>query len=253
MFPEGEDIKQRKVGIFDDAILASPTHLGTFGEKPANEVRREQSWLPHEEIEYVSALCDRVPYGGEALWTDEKDSISNIRTSLKEMARYFENLHVTYLNRVHDVKFIEHLKNLSWNGGGIYRGMNGYQYISRHLGYRFVIRNVKCSPVEHEEKMLRWDITVENVGFARAFFNSGCIMRAFDEYGSNVELDVSDWIELNQIPAGEKHTYVCMTPKVMGPVYLRFTKASTRQAVYFANKGLNENRNEFDIFIGTVS
>lgn len=252
MFPEGEDIRQKKVGIFDDAILASPTHLGTFGEKPANEVRREQSWKPEEEIEYVSALCDRVPYGGEALWTDEKDSLSKARNSLKEMAAYMSRLHVTYLNRIHDRAFIEHLKDLSWNGSGIYRGMNGYSYMSRHLGYRLVVRDVKCKPVESDDSMLRWDITIENVGFARAFFKSGCMMEACNEYGDVVELDISNWIELNQVPAGGSHTFIVMTPMVSGAVTLRFTKAATRQAVYFANKKKKESPIDSGVYLGTI-
>ena len=252
LFPEGEDLRQNKVGIFDDAILASPTHLGTFGEKPATEVRREQSWLPKEELKYVSTLCDRVPYGGEALQSEEKDAISYIRNSLKEMAKYFSNLHVTYLNRIHDIEFIEHLKNLTWNGGGIYKGMNGFQYMSRHLGYRFVLRDVTCEPVESDRSILRWDITIENIGFARCFFKNGCKLRALDEFGNEVNLDISDWIELGQIGSGQKHTYVCMTPIVMGNVYISFTKADTRQAVYFANKNQVEDGISSDILLGCV-
>lgn len=252
LFPEGEDLRQQKVGIFDDAILASPTHLGTFGEKPAKEVRREQSWLPKEEIEYVSSLCDRVPYGGEALQNEEKDAISSIRNSLKEMSVYFQKLHVTYLNRVHDVNFIEHLKNLTWTGAGIYRGMNGYNYITRHLGYRFVLRDVKMSVLKTDSSIIRWDITIENVGFARCFFKNKCKFYALDEFGNDVALDMTDWMSLSQIKAGEKHTFVCMTPIVSGNVYMSFMKEDTNQSVYFANKNeLNDERRS-DIYLGTV-
>jgi len=250
MFPEGQDLIQNKVGIFDDAILASPTHLGTFGEKPAKEVRRENSWLPKDELNYVSALCDRVPYGGEALWNDEKDSIHEARSSVKGMAGYFANLHVTYLNRVHDVKFIENLTNMRYKGHGIYHGMNGFDYMSRHLGYRLVLRDVRCRVVNSDREQLRWDITVENVGFARAFFEAGCVMDTFDEYGSSVRFEVSEWFDLKQVPAGGKHTFVCMTPFVTGAAYLRFYKASTGQAVYFANKRCNRVGSE--LYLGNV-
>ena len=252
LFPEGEDIRQTQVGIFDDAILASPTHLGTFGEKPAKEVRREQSWLPHEEISYVSALCDRVPYGGEALQCNEKDALYNVRNSLKEMAKYFANLHISYLNRIHDQEFMEHLKNLSWNGGGLYKGMNGFQYMSRHLGYRFVLRDVQCKALENGEDLIRWDISIENIGFARCFFDTGCKMEAMDEYGSVIELDISEWIQLRQIPSQTTHSFVVMTPPVSGPVYLRFTKQSTRQAVYFANENEEHNEVGSEIYLGKV-
>ncbi len=253
LFPEGEDIRQQKVGIFDDAILASPTHLGTFGEKPANEVRREQSWLPEEELEYVSSLCDRVPYGGEALHTEEKDAISSARNSLKEMAKYFQKLHVTYLNRVHDINFIEHLKELSWTGIGIFRGMNGYNYITRHLGYRFVLRKVKMQVLKSDESILRWDITIENIGFARCFFKNVCKFYACDEFGNEIVLDMSEWIQLSQIKAGESHTFVCMTPIIEGNVYMSFMKDGDNRAVYFANKNEISSEKKSDIYIGTVN
>ncbi len=250
MFPEGQDTVQSKVGIYDDAILASPTHLGTFGEKPAKEVRREQSWIPQEEIEYVSALCDRVPYGGEALWSDEKDSISDARSSVSGMAKYFSKLHLTYLNRVHDVTFIEKLKKMKYKGLGVYRGMTGYEYMSVHLGYRLVLRDVCCRAVNSDREQLRWDVTVENVGFARPFLESGCVMDAFDEYGNRIQFDVSEWFDIKQVPAGGKHTFVCMTPYVTGAVYLRFFKASTGQAIHFANKGQKNVSNA--ILLGNV-
>lgn len=252
LFPEGEDLRQNRVGIFDDAILASPTHLGTFGEKPAKDVRREQSWLPKEEIKYVSSLCDRVPYGGEGLYSEEKDAISSVRQSLKAMSEYFSTLHVTYLNRIHDINFVEHLKTLKWNGRDLYRGMDGYEYIGRHLGYRFVLRKVACSLLESDNSILRWDITIENIGFARIFFKNGCTMRATDIYGNEVVLELADWIELNQIASGEKHTFVCMTPVVVGKVYLSFTKEDTKQAIYFANRNQIDSEFNSEIYLGSI-
>lgn len=253
MFPEGEDVRQKKVGLFDDAILASPTHLGTFGEKSLKDVRREMAWLPEEELRYVSELCDRVPYGGEALWNDEEDSLTPIRKSLAEIDKYFSRLHVTYLNRVHDIHFIENIKELKWEKKGLFKGMDGYEYLSRHLGYRFVLKNVKCQLLAHEENTLRWDITIENRGFARAFFKSGCYMEGRDEYGEIKTLDISDWIDLNLIPSKSSHTFVCMTPVMTGPISIRFTKQSTDEAVYFANKKFSEDSISSKLLLGELN
>lgn len=252
LFPEGEDLRQTKIGIFDDAILASPTHLGTFGEKPAKEVRREQSWLPKEEIAYVSALCDRVPYGGEGLHNAETDEISSIRNSLKEMTSYLANLHVTYLNRIHDRNFIEHLKTLKWTGRGIYKDMDGYSYLSRHLGYRFVLRDAKYESVPSDKSIMRWDITIENVGFARSFFKNNCELRALDQFGNEVTVDISEWIDLRQIASQTMHTFVVMTPVVKGDIFLNFTKDDTKQALYFANKNKKEGKTGSELFLGTI-
>ena len=61
---------------------------------------------------------------------------------------------------------------------------------------------------------------------------------------------MSEWFDIKQVSAGSKHTFVCMTPFVTGAVYLRFFKASTGQAVHFANKGQKNNGNA--ILLGNV-
>lgn len=253
MFPEGEDLRQKQVGIFDDAILASPTHLGTFGEKPANEVRREQSWLPEEEIAYVSKLCDRVPYGGEALWNEDTDSLTPTRNSLKLMAEYFSKLHVTYLNRIHDPRFIDKLKSYTYDGRGIYKGMNGYDYFSRHLGYRFTLTSVKCENVKGAEDSLRFEITIKNSGFARAFFDAKCVMEALDLAGNPVEIDLSEWVLLKNVSSGEEHSFIAMTPMIRGYVFLRFTKTDTDEDIIFTNKTCDKNPVGAKLFIGTIN
>ncbi len=252
LFPEGEDVRQSRVGLFDDAIMASPTHMGTFGNKTQSEARRDQSWTPDEELEYVTELCDRVPYGGEALWTEESDSLSQERGSLKNMSAYFQKLHLSYLNRVHDQRFIDRLKELTWTEKDAYKGLNGYDYIGRHLGYRLVLRDVKCRPLSDEGDMLLWNITVENVGFSRAFFESAAILRGLDENGNEKEIDISDWMQLNAVPAGEKHVFNIHAPKLYGDIYLYATKKATRRAVYFANVNMNDSGREAEFLLGTV-
>lgn len=252
LFPEGEDVRQSKVGIYDDAILGSPTHLGTFGDQPAKEVRRERSWLPAEEIEYVSALCNRVPYGGEALWTDAKDSLYDTRRSAKLISNYFEKLHVDYLNRIHDVNLMDKLKEYPWTGFGIFRGMSAYDYIGRHLGYRFVMRDVRLKALESDASTLCWEITVENVGYSRAFLESAVTIVGEDEMGVPQEVDVSGWMELKNVPAGESHVFRLMTPRMRGKIYLRASKKSTGQSIYFANKGAGENLVDASILLGEI-
>ena len=252
LFPEGEDVRQSVMGIFDDAILASPTHMGTFGDQPAKEVRRERSWLPAEEIEYVSALCNRVPYGGEALWTDEKDSLYNTRHSLKLIANYFAKLHLSYLNRVHDQNFMNHLKEMTWTGRDVFRGMNGYDYIGRHLGYRFVIRKCECRVLPGDTDTLQWDITVENVGYSRCFFDTNVIMSGADAFGVPFEVNLNGWMDLKSIPAQESHVFHCMTPRMTGKIKILASKAASGRSVYFANKGAGEQLVDASVLLGEI-
>lgn len=252
LFPEGEDIRQRKVGIFDDAILASVTHMGTFGDMPSTNIRREMSWQPSEELQYVAQLCDKVPYGGEALWEDEPDELMTVRHSLEETVRYFKTLHLSYLNRIHDVNFIENLKTFTWEGKGVFKGMNGYDYVGRHLGYRFVIRKVKCKRLETDKSLLRWDVTIENVGFSRAFFDTVITVNGKDAFGNGYVEDISDWVKLSDIGSSESRSFVFMTLPMWGPVYIKVIKKATRQSLYFANERDDNAAIESAVLLGTI-
>lgn len=252
LFPEGEDIRQRKVGIFDDAILASVTHMGTFGDMPSTNIRREMSWQPSEELQYVAQLCDKVPYGGEALWEDEPDELMTVRHSLEETVRYFKTLHLSYLNRIHDVNFIENLKTFTWEGKGVFKGMNGYDYVGRHLGYRFVIRKVKCKRLETDKSLLRWDVTIENVGFSRAFFDTVITVNGKDAFGNGYVEDISDWVKLSDIGSGESRSFVFMTLPMWGPVYIKVIKKATKQSLYFANERDDNAAIESAVLLGTI-
>lgn len=250
LFPQGEEFRQKDVGIFDDAILASPSHLGTFGELPSSKAIREHSWKPSEEISYVSRLCDNVPYGGEALWPSESDSLDNVRASLKEIDNYFAVLHLSYLNRIHDVRFLNHIRSLEWKGRGPYKGLDGYEYIGRHLGYRFVVRGAKCSLLPNNKDVLKWEIEIENIGFARSYFTSAVYLEGDNELGERVKIDVSDWIDLTKISSRTKHVFVCMTDKIRGKIYLSATKANTKESIFFANKKDNECADDSYVLLG---
>ena len=252
LFPEGNDVRQEQVGIYDDAIMASKTHLGTFGEQAAVDVRRERSWLPHEEINYVTELCNQVPYGGEALWSDAEDGLEDIRNDLSEISQYFRALHLSYLNRIHDQRFIDKLKSLTWVGKDIYKGMNGYDYIGRHLGYRFVIRSVKCKVLDTDKSLLRWDFEIENIGYSKCFFETKCKLLGLDENGNDKEIDISDWMELNTILPGEKRNFVCMSDYVFGPIKLRAYKRKNKQALYFANASTEMRKVDSALLLGVI-
>lgn len=251
LFPAGEDMRQNAVGLYDDAILASPTHLGTFGEKSQKDAIREHSWLPQEEIEYVSELCDRVPYGGEALWEQGQDILSETRRSLKKLDDYFSKLHVSYLNRVHDITFWQNMDKLTWKKRGVFRGMHGTDYIERHLGYRFVVRNVTCVVKEYDLDTLHWNIDVENVGFSRCFFKCRVLVTGIDKAGKNSETDVSDWVDLRLVVAKDTRKIRFETPRIHGDIRMYVYKADTGVTVSFANERQKEELGH-GLFLGFV-
>ena len=253
LFPEGEDRRQRRVGVFDDAILASPTHLGTFASIADSEAKGNRDKFPKEELAYISDLSDRVPYGGEALWSDEKDSLSRVRGSLRGIAKYFKAIHVTYLNRVYDNRFIDRLKAETWRGMDVFNGMNGYDYIERHLGYRLVIRKITCVVLDSDPEFLRWDFTFENVGFARAFFETTAVLNGLDEMGKDLSLDISDGLPFYQIASGETRTFTCITDRIYGDIYLDTSMKANGRIFNFANDRSNAYTYYKGFYIGTVN
>lgn len=53
------------IGIFDDAIFAPPTNLGTFGI--ADENRWEKPWYKDKELEFARKISEKIPCGSEAV------------------------------------------------------------------------------------------------------------------------------------------------------------------------------------------
>lgn len=150
-----------KIGLFDDGLFASASHLGTFAEgeygaKNAvdgqGHLINSQPWPTVDELGYLDRECVRVPNGGEApdsLGTGECSGSRKEadRPSQNEILDTMRCMHLTYLNRVYSEKVISGWKQMKYFGeDAAYRGCTLYDYIGLHLGYRFVIESVSVSP-----------------------------------------------------------------------------------------------------------
>lgn len=233
LFPEGEDMRQKRVGIFDDAILGSDTHLGTFLAAGKERVKREHAWSYADELEYEGMLLERLPNGGEMLYPTDGDKSIKTADSLKSIADYFAKIHITYLNRVHDMKMINLISSYKWKKHDVYKGQNGYEYIGKHMGYRLVVRSASCVSAGTE---LRWRITIENVGFAAVLFPVGVVMTGSDRLGNPIEYDVTGWLDINSLKGGETRTYECLTEPIAGNVSIKAFRQSNGRILRFANR-----------------
>ena len=137
-------------GCFDDAIFASKTHMGTFGTQKRQEAGWNCPWCPSEEIAFLEKLSERVPFGGEALSGEEVMTPS-------ETLNYLQELHVSYLNCVHEDARLREWRETEYAGSSL------YDYIGAHLGYRFVVEAVSC---EKRGKEIRIRLKIANRGFA---------------------------------------------------------------------------------------
>lgn len=141
-----------RLGLYNDGMFGSETDTGTYARPRA------------EEIAFQDALCQTVPNGGEAIINNPYNDLYNAIADMKLM-------HVSFLNSAYDPSVINKWLNTTYDSddpNDPFNGMDGYDYIRNHLGYRFVLRS---SEIVHNyaegQFMLR--VGIENVGFSRSY------------------------------------------------------------------------------------
>ena len=148
-----------RLGLFNDGMTASETDLGTYvpdGTVPANPYAKRPR---QAELLFQNSLCAYVPSGGEAACS----------TAYNDLPAAIENLaaaHVSYLNGSYSEEVLSKWKGQVYQGRDIFSGISGYDYISRHLGYRYVLRSAGFSPGGAGGVL---SVSIENVGFAAAY------------------------------------------------------------------------------------
>ena len=160
---------QFRLGLFNDGMLGSANDTGTYGDKAAADANTNytDAWRREDELAFQNEVCRYVPNGGEVIIDNEYNDFDNAVKDLSQM-------HVSYLNSAYDGSVLNKWKETivnqpQTNTDGIFDGMNGYDYIGRHLGYRYVLRDssVQFHPLKDQTATLTVD--VENVGFSNCY------------------------------------------------------------------------------------
>lgn len=162
----GPPLGQDGIGLFDDGIFGSESHLGTFGAKPS--AAWDSPWLPEEELAFEDALCRQVPNGGEVVCGEE--------LAPEQVAAVLRRMHVTYLNRDHDPRLLERWRRQPCPVGGAWAGKSLFDYVGAHLGYRFLVRNVRVKKGRRGGQLV--EVEVENTGFS-SFYQTGWMALAY--------------------------------------------------------------------------
>lgn len=195
-----------RLGLYNDGMLGSANDTGTYGDKKAPEIKTSSNdtnyndmslnsgdtnysdaWIREDELAFQNELCQYVPNGGEVIIDNEYNDFDH---AIRDLAM----MHVSYLNSAYDATVLDkwkasvyHADNVSQsnlvtdtnitnteysnsvNVSDAFDGMNGYDYIERHLGYRYVLRDskLKFHPLFDDSAVLTVD--VENVGFANCY------------------------------------------------------------------------------------
>ena len=171
-----------------------------------------------------------APNGGEALGGASP-------VGYGEAAKRFRKMHLTYLNSIYRQEQLALWKGETVKTFGCWKGISGYDYIGRHLGYRSVIRNV----IRKGAGLLV--VTVWNCGFSGLTEEADCLLLTEAEDGetvrSRVDTDARDW------RAGKKTKVPVLFSPEAGvykqlKLFLRLERRADGTAIRFANQGAGD-------------
>ena len=258
-----QDAPNTNLALFNDAIFGSETDLGTYGtiRKSAlseNSEREKTPWAREDELFWQQSFMQQSFCGGEVLggMNTVSESFGNTdhpqRTlDWKQVVEDIAKMHVSYLNSIYSKEVLDDWKTqrIMWNGEEI----SEYDYIGRHLGYRFVVTQIKIESVSPEKKKQTQSdtqnqisasvitFTIKNTGFANMCEEAVCRLiltknnkniRAFE-----IKSDPSTW------NSGTDTVIECHIPKEVWTqksqqtkLFLQLTRKRDGRIIEWANE-----------------
>lgn len=249
-----------KIGLFDDAMFASDTHLGTFGKEEEQETAWRKPWSVQDELVFEEWLGNYIPFGGEVVCPKnlQQDQTAN---NPEQIINKMRQMHVTYLNQDYDKKLLEYWDNIPCPKGEVWQQQSCYKYIGSHLGYRFIVRQVKMIPSSKKEKKqqdvedqtVRLEIQIENSGFANLYQEAEVWLVAKRE-GEEEVLHIAVPCDARKWKSGSISVIeaVMLRENIVGcsKVYLEMNRKWDEKRIYFANSGREDGRVLLGKFIG---
>lgn len=236
--------------LFNDGMLGNESDYGTY--RPENVVGADplQRKYPEEELVFQKELCRTVPNGGEVIHDNIYNDFEHAIDGLSERR-------ITYLNKDYDPAVFDKWKKASWEGEDCFRGMDGYTYIERHLGYRLFISNASVEYNE-EKSSIDVEVSLRNVGFAPLYKNTKIKLVLYhDELGQCPPIDMR--CDVHKLTGGDEteavetaYAKVHLDELQRGDyeVYFYMEDADTGEAILLANE---EEEEEYGYHIGMIS
>ena len=153
-----------RLGLYNDGLLGSVYDLGSYDDTPFSDPHDlEEKGTRAEELLFQRQLCMYVPNGGEVTVDNPYNDLPNALSDLAVM-------HVSYLNAQHDAAVLDKWKNSIYTGSdSLFSGKSGYDYISAHLGYRYVLTGSDLSYHAILDNAATLTLKINNRGFAPAY------------------------------------------------------------------------------------
>ena len=213
------------VALFNDAIFGSDTDLGTFAPEGYESDAWESPWSKERELAFEEQLGEFVPQCGEAVCGEAYPN-ETLASTMERLRR----MHLTWLNGVYDARILDLWKQWVWSDADVWQGINGYDYIGRHLGYRFCIRSVAA---RSKKQVCELTLTVENVGFSGFYQEAEALLLLTDREGRTEEFP-TDW-DVRAWKSGQTQSLTWQIPCREGKIYLCVRRKWDRQTIRFAN------------------
>lgn len=158
-----------RLGLFNDGMLGSETDLSTYSDSKENTLPAAKTAADYsvkgnrtEELDFQNMLCNYVPNGGETVVNNSYNNFHAAVTSLSKM-------HASYLNSDYDAAVLTKWKLTTYHGDDCFDGMNGLDYISRHLGSRYTITSSALTYSVRGKDPAVLNLTIANNGFSSSY------------------------------------------------------------------------------------
>jgi len=228
---------REKVGLYNDAILGSETDLGTYGEE--DRIEWEEPWNRQKEMDFLHTLCRYVPNGGEVVGAED-----GRQYTLEETVDVFCKIHVSYLNRSYDRKVLDSWKDCKWEKEDSWNGVNGWDYIGRHLGYRFYVRDIHITTTK--EKKECFQIKIRNTGFSNLYQEAELFLEYENPDGTwEKELIPCD---MQRVDSKKDITIFHQRTMQKGNYYLSMRRKWDKRRILFANEADDKGR----VYLGRI-
>ncbi|HBA46444.1 MAG TPA: hypothetical protein DCZ91_01305 [Lachnospiraceae bacterium] len=223
-----EEGVEGRLALFNDGIFGSPTDMGTYSTASRSEAGETGSWSREEELVWQERYMDSVPGGGEIL---SGRPLKSYRQAAEELGK----MHASYLNSIYHPEQLDYWRNEKAEEPGCWHGLSGYDYIGRHLGYRFFVQNITI-------KKQQLQITIKNCGFGNLCQEAECFLVSEKEQSSlscrKLDTDARNWKSgqetmLTAVLSREEDT-------AGSRLYLLLRRKADGHILRFANEGADE-------------
>ena len=196
-----------RFGLFNDGMTGSVYDLGTYSDRTVISDYTSR-WARADELAFQNNLCRYAPNGGEAVIDNIYNDYPGVITDLSTMG-------ISYLNSMHDAAVLNKWKSVTYNTGDIseagidkntvYNGMSVYNYISMHLGYRYLVTGSRLEAVSFPgtlRKMRTLTVSICNTGFAGCYNDFDLNITLYDNNNTAAAVLTPDDFDMKSLTGG---------------------------------------------------